>query len=137
MSPENEKIRKEAKQLADFIMFTQRSILLGLSKKLNGGNISYSQFFLLGHLDKEEHLTMGSIAEKVGHSTAAATCLVDRLEKLGYVQRMRVSDDRRKVMVQITRKGICFVNEMRDEILENLVELMTENNEESIPVLEN
>ena len=62
----------------------------------------------------------------MGHSTAAATGLVDRLEKLGYVQRLHASDDRRKVMVQITRKGIDLVDKMREDIIKNLVEVMAE-----------
>ncbi len=67
---------------------------------------------------------MTDISKKMGHSTAAATGLVDRLEKLGYVQRLHASDDRRKVMVQITRKGIDLVDKMREDIVENLVEVM-------------
>ena len=122
----NETVRKDAGRLADFIMFTQRSFLLNLSKELNKGNVSYAQFFLLGYLAKEDYLTMTHISIKMGHSTAAATGLVDRLEKLGYVQRLHASDDRRKVMVQITRKGIDLVDKMREDIIENLVEVMAE-----------
>ena len=117
-------VRKDAGRLADFIMFTQRSFLLNLSKELNRGSVSFAQFFLLGYLAKEDYLTMTDISKKMGHSTAAATGLVDRLEKLGYVQRLHASDDRRKVMVQITRKGIDLVDKMREDIVENLVEVM-------------
>ncbi len=117
-------VRKDAGRLADFIMFTQRSFLLNLSKELNKGSVSFAQFFLLGYLAKEDYLTMTDISKKMGHSTAAATGLVDRLEKLGYVQRLHASDDRRKVMVQITRKGIDLVEKMREDIVENLVEVM-------------
>ncbi len=129
MQAVNEKkqtVRKDAGRLADFIMFTQRSFLLNLSKELNKGNVSFAQFFLLGYLAKEDYLTMTDISKKMGHSTAAATGLVDRLEKLGYVQRLHASDDRRKVMVQITRKGIDLVDKMREDIVENLVEAMAE-----------
>ena len=115
----------EAGRLADFIMFTQRSFLLDLSEELSKGNISYAQFFLLGYLAKEEHLTMTEISNKMGHSTAAATGLVDRLEKLGYVQRLHAADDRRKVMVQITRKGMDLVGRMRDRIALNIAETMS------------
>jgi DNA-binding MarR family transcriptional regulator len=51
---------------------------------------------------------------------------VDRLEKLGYVQRLHASEDRRKVMVQITRKGIDLVDRMREDITGSLVDLMSE-----------
>lgn len=114
---EEQLMRRDAGRLADFIMFTQRSFLLNLSKELNKGNVSYAQFFLLGYLANESFLTMTDISKKMGHSTAAATGLVDRLEKLGYVERLHASEDRRKVMVQITSKGIELVNRMREEIV--------------------
>ncbi len=117
-------IRKDAGKLADFIMFTQRSFLLNLSKELNKGSVSFAQFFLLGYLANENFLTMTDISKKMGHSTAAATGLVDRLEKLGYVQRLHASEDRRKVMVQITRKGIDLVERIREDITGSLVSLM-------------
>jgi DNA-binding MarR family transcriptional regulator len=105
-------------------MFAQRSFLLDLSKELNKGNISYAQFFLLGYLANEDYLTMTDISKKMGHSTAAATGLVDRLEKLGYVQRLHAADDRRKVMVQITRKGIEMVSRLRNAIADSISEVM-------------
>ena len=58
----NQTVRKDAGRLADFIMFTQRSFLLNLSKELNKGNVSYAQFFLLGYLAKEDYLTMTLIS---------------------------------------------------------------------------
>jgi len=133
-----ESVKKEAGKLADFIMFTQRSFLLNLSKELNKGSVSFAQFFLLGYLASEDYLTMTSIANKMGHSTAAATGLVDRLEKLGYVQRLHAADDRRKVMVQITRKGIDLVERMRGDIQDSLVELMADlDSDEKSNLLEN
>lgn len=117
-------VEQSADRLADFIMFAQRSFLLDLSKELNKGNVSYAQFFLLGYLASEDYLTMTDISKKMGHSTAAATGLVDRLEKLGYVQRLHAADDRRKVMVQITKKGVDLVESIRQDIVANLVDLM-------------
>jgi DNA-binding MarR family transcriptional regulator len=117
-------VEQNADRLADFIMFAQRSFLLDLSTELNKGNISYAQFFLLGYLANEDYLTMTDISKKMGHSTAAATGLVDRLEKLGYVQRLHAADDRRKVMVQITRKGIEMVSRLRNLIADSISEVM-------------
>ena len=125
-------VEQNADRLADFIMFAQRSFLLDLSKELNKGNISYAQFFLLGYLANEDYLTMTDISKNMGHSTAAATGLVDRLEKLGYVQRLHAADDRRKVMVQITRKGIEMVSRLRNLIADSISEVMAaqENGED-------
>jgi len=135
ISEENTAAEPTVDRLADFIMFTQRSFLLDLSKELNRGSVSYAQFFLLGYLANEDYLTMTDIWKMMGHSTAAATGLVDRLEKLGYVQRLHAADDRRKVMVQISRKGIEMVTRLRNSIAESISEIMAaqENgNEEDI-----
>jgi DNA-binding MarR family transcriptional regulator len=128
---QKKEVVNRADQLADFIMFTQRSFLLDLSNELNDGSVSYAQFFLLGYLAKEDYLTMTDIAKKMGHSTAAATGLVDRLEKLGYVQRLHAAEDRRKVMVQITRKGIELVKRLRNVIAKSITSAMADGSDDS------
>ena len=59
-------VKADAGRLADFVLFTQRSCILNLSKELNRGNLSYPQFFLLTYLSSEEYLTMSDVAEKDG-----------------------------------------------------------------------
>ena len=129
-------MKKVASDVADFIMFTQRSFLLDLSRELNRGNVSYAQFFLLGYLSSEQQLTMTDISRKMGHSTAAATGLVDRLEKLGYVQRLHAADDRRKVMVQITTTGIQLVQQLRDNLASNVADVMASSNNPAAPEID-
>ena len=109
---------KDHAKLADFILFSQREFLLNLSRELNRDNISFAQFFLLSYLATSKELTMTDIARKMGHSTAAATGLVDRLEKLGLMERTHAVDDRRKVLVRITSRGIELVSRLRDELLD-------------------
>ena len=111
-------------RLADFVMMTQRSCILNLSSELNRGNISFPQFFLLTYLSSEDYLTMSAIAKKMGHSTAAATGLVDRLEKLGFVERVHAAEDRRKIMVRITSSGSEIVSTMRQHIASELANIM-------------
>lgn len=116
--------KAKADKLADFVLFTQRSCILNLSNKLNKDKISFPQFFLLTYLVADEYLTMSSIARKMGHSTAAATGLIDRLEELGYVSRGNAANDRRKIIVRITEKGRKLVSSMREEIASNLAHMM-------------
>ncbi len=135
MNPSGASVKADADRLADFVLFTQRSCILNLSSELNKGNISFPQFFLLTYLSSEEYLTMSDIAKKMGHSTAAATGLVDRLEKLGYVERVHAAEDRRKIMVRITAKGVELVSKMRSEIATDLAGIlagMDEDQAESV-----
>jgi len=118
---------EEAEQLTDIIMDLQRRFLVNLSEELSQGSVSFPQFFLLTYLDKQEVITMSGIAAKMGHTTAAATGLVDRLEKLGYVQRAHAADDRRKVMVRITRKGSNLVARIRQDMVEKVVTMLRDH----------
>ncbi len=135
-STQSDTIKADASRLADFVLFTQRHCILNLSKELNQSNLSYSQFFLLTYLAREEHLTMTDIAKKMAHSTAAATGLVDRIERLGYVERVHASEDRRKIMVRISSKGAEIVSHMRKEIAIDLAGILSAMDDEAAETVE-
>ena len=117
-------MRADVERLSHIILEMQRCFILRLCKELAPGNVSFPQFFLLTTLDDTEVLTMSAIAQKMGHTTAAASGLVARLENLGYVLRSVASDDRRKVMVCITDKGSALVRRIREEMVGNLMKIM-------------
>src|SRR6202047_366019 len=117
-------IRADAERLSHIIMEMQRCFVLRLCKELAPGNVSFPQFFLLAYLDQKEVLTMSAIAQKMGHTTAAASGLVARLENLGYVVRSSAREDRRKVMVCITAKGSALVRRIREEMVGNLMKIL-------------
>src|ERR1700741_4142426 len=119
-----EQIRADAERLSHLILEMQRCFVLHLCKELAPGNVSFPQFFLLTYLDQKEVLTMSAIAQKMGHTTAAASGLVARLENLSYVVRSSAREDRRKVMVCITPKGSALVRRIREEMMGNLTKVM-------------
>ena len=122
--PPPNQICADAERLADIVLEMQRCFVLHLCKELAPGNVSFPQFFLLAYLDQKEVLTMSAIAQKMGHTTAAASGLVARLENLGLLVRSVSRDDRRKVMVCISAKGSALVRRIRQEIVGNLMKIM-------------
>ena len=120
----SDQIRADAERLSHIVLEMQRCFLLHLCKELAPGNVSFVQFFLLTYLDQKEVLTMSAIAQKMGHTTAAASGIVARLENLRYVVRSVARDDRRKVMVCITPKGSALVRRIREEMVGNLMKIL-------------
>jgi DNA-binding MarR family transcriptional regulator len=53
-------------------------------------------------LDRTGQLTAGEIARQTGLTSGAATALLDRLEKAGYLRRLRDPGDRRRILVELT-----------------------------------
>ncbi len=123
-NPSDSQIRGDCEKLADIFTVLQRCFLMNLSNELARGKVSFPQYFLLGYLALQRHLTMSEIAGKMEHTTAAATGLVDRLEKLGYVRRAHSSDNRRKIEVQITPAGLCLVAKIREDMVTSLEKMM-------------
>src|SRR4026209_1529586 len=124
--PTTVQFRADAERLSHIIMEMQRCFLLHLCKELAPGNVSFSQYFLLAALDQKEVLTMSAIAQKMGHTTAAASGLVARLEHLNYVVRASAPEGRRQVMVCITEKGSALVRRIREEMVGNLMKMMAQ-----------
>jgi len=75
------------------------------SERLVRLGISMTQLHVMHLLDRHGELPMSRLAEMLDVSLSAATGLVDRVEERGFVERIRVPNDRRIVLVRITLAG--------------------------------
>lgn len=68
----------------------------------------------LRHLDLlcDRPLSAGQLSERSGLSPAAMTTLIDRLERKGYVRRVRDANDRRRVFVELTDLATSSTGQM-------------------------
>jgi len=60
---------------------------------------------VLDVLERSGRMAAGGIAEQSGLTTGAVTALLDRLERAGYVRRIRDHQDRRRVLVEMTPRA--------------------------------
>jgi DNA-binding MarR family transcriptional regulator len=56
-------------------------------------------------LDLRGRMTAGDLARETGLSTGSVTAMLDRMEKAGYVRRVRDPSDRRRVLVEPDEKA--------------------------------
>ena len=125
MHDHREDMKAAADRLAEIFIILQRTFVLNLSKELVRGQVSFPQFLLLSFLAQEQgSLTMTEVANRMRHTTAAATGLVSRLEKLSLIRREHGPKDRRQVFAIITPKGIELVQHIRQDMVQNLLRLM-------------
>jgi DNA-binding MarR family transcriptional regulator len=57
-------------------------------------------------LEMRGSLTVGALSQELGLPSASTTRLIDRLEKAGYVRRVRGERDRRTVTVELVEGGM-------------------------------
>jgi DNA-binding MarR family transcriptional regulator len=70
-----------------------------IAERMGLSGTDHKTFDLVGQADGP--LTAGRVAELTGLSTGAVTGVIDRLEKVGLVRRVRDPGDRRKVLVEV------------------------------------
>lgn len=68
--------------------------------------LSRHQASILDHLDELEPTTLTDLAAHMGVTPATMSLTIDRLERKGYVVRLRDAKDRRRVHVRLTTAGV-------------------------------
>ena len=82
------------------------------SQRLVRLGISMTHFHVLTLLRHHDAMPMGKLAEILDASMSSATGIIDRMEEKGLVERVRVPDDRRIVLVRPTQAGLDLVDDV-------------------------
>jgi DNA-binding MarR family transcriptional regulator len=113
---------------ADAIIAALRSAYRELkcigSRRMLHKGMSMTQQYVLAMLDRHGEMTMSQLAEMLDVSLSNATGLVDRMEERSLIERARVPDDRRIVLVRITDPGRAALSEvevLREDLLARIL----------------
>ncbi len=88
-------------------------------------NLTHPQFGVLELLAKEGSMPLKKLSEKLFVTGANITCVVDNLEKAGFVKRRPSKIDRRIVTAEITPNGIIKYEEVIPNYMESMESLST------------
>lgn len=81
-------------------------------------------------------VTAGRIAELSGLSTGAVTGVIDRLERAGFVRRVRDPHDRRKVLVEVTVGDVEKFGQLFEVARQSLIEVLSHFDGDELQVIE-
>ncbi len=97
--------------------------------------ISQTQFLVLVAIHAYERCTMGTLATNLHVSLPAASGIVTRLVRSGYVLRAEDPDDRRQVVVRLSPKGEAFIREFQATLSRRWAEVLRELNARELGVM--
>jgi len=114
MSQENSDVSGESPE--DIHTIRTKEIIYAIRRLMQAGehytkeldkvyNVSAAQINCLIALRENGPLSPSQIARHVMVNSSTVTGIIDRLEKKGLVQRLRVSHDRRVITVELTKNG--------------------------------
>lgn len=94
------------------------------SERLVQLGISMAQLNIMYVLQRTGEMTMSRLADVLNVSLSSATGLVDRMEERGFIERSRVPEDRRIVLVRVAPGGERMMAEhesLTDEVLRSVL----------------
>ena len=90
---------------------------------------------ILGQLYRGGSMTAGTLGMEVGLSSGSMTAALDRLQKSGLVRRIRDTQDRRKVLIELTSTGTESSRQIWDPMVQGAAELLNAYSETELAVI--
>ncbi|MEY2472213.1 MAG: hypothetical protein QOK28_1542 [Actinomycetota bacterium] len=83
-------------------MLERQRFLAHVARRLG---VTRTELDAVEELSQRLGVTPGELGERLSLTSGSVTALLDRLERLGWANRERHPDDRRKVVVRLTKAG--------------------------------
>ncbi|XTP09989.1 MarR family winged helix-turn-helix transcriptional regulator [Streptomyces albus subsp. chlorinus] len=75
--------------------------------------VSSSQLRVLYCLDRDEGMNLRTLGEQLGSAPSSVSRLCDRLQALGFLERMPSPVSRRELELRLTRQGRTYLSDLR------------------------
>jgi len=92
-------------QLCFALYSAQRAMVHAYQSELEPLGLTYPQYLVLLVLWEEDGVTVSRLGERLHLDSGTLTPLTKRLEAQGLINRVRSSDDERRVEMHLTKKG--------------------------------
>ena len=125
-------MQKDVSIVNELLVKIFNEILQIEEKTLKNGHfsdLSVREMHTVEAIGRKEKRMMSEVAQDLGITVGTLTTSINRLIKKGYVERSRIEEDRRVVLVELTKKGKVahrlherFHNEMVRSMMDSLSE---------------
>ncbi|UWG96948.1 MarR family transcriptional regulator [Dehalobacter sp. DCM] len=119
----------ESKELAGHFDTLMQRLCVSTHKQKNDFaeklGISRQQFDVLSIIYEKGQITMGELCREISSACSTATDLADKLEKAGYVERIREKRDRRIVRLNILPAGEKLIRSVIDARTNHIVSILS------------
>ncbi len=106
-----------------------------INKIMVKNNLTKQELHFLMFLMHNANQSVSSIAQTLDLSSSTVVIRINKLEKKGYVSRVRLDDNRRKVKINITEKGLEVVKSLKPPFVDMIIKLIHSMNSTELDVL--
>ena len=99
-----------------------------------GSGLTLLQAFTLAHINMKKISSIGEVAKELGINQSNASTMCKKLEREGFIKRVRSNDDERVVVLEMTEKGQETIQIMEEHFdrLEPIISQMPDDKFETV-----
>jgi DNA-binding MarR family transcriptional regulator len=127
-------VSRSDKELQDLLQ-QWRELMSAARPRWSAADLTFTQLRALSVLARRQPLRMSDLAEALGMTAASASALIDRMVQRGFVTRRSDPDDRRTVLVELSRRGQRILDVMErgsSEHFTRMIEKMTASERDAL-----
>jgi DNA-binding MarR family transcriptional regulator len=110
------------RQLCFLFYVSSKEIIKKYTSYLKEYDLTYTGYIVLLAMDPDEKINIKTLGKRVFLDSGTLTPLLKKLEKKGFVKRMREQNDERNLQVSLTHEGI----NVREQLLDVSKKVFTE-----------
>lgn len=112
----NKKSRRLEEQLCFSLQTASKQFNRMYAKALKPFHLTYPQYLVLLVLWEYSDQRISDIGDKIALDTGTLTPMLKRMEKNGYINRNRLPDDERIVIISLSEKAIQLESEIYNQV---------------------
>jgi DNA-binding MarR family transcriptional regulator len=112
-----------------------RELMTAARPRWSAADLTFTQLRGLSVLARRQPLRMSELAEALGMTAASASALIDRMVQRAFVTRCSDPNDRRTVLVELSRRGQRILDVMErgsSDHFSRMIEKMTANERDAL-----
>jgi DNA-binding MarR family transcriptional regulator len=112
----NDEIKNMVADISYVVHALSREAFAKIDEYLKEYDLVRSHAAILTALKKNDEMTMGDLGNEVHVTKSNVTLLIDKLEKLGYVERFPSKSDRRVSLIKLSPEGNHFLETHQERL---------------------
>lgn len=122
----------ESFEIAMLIKEVYSSTMNIVSNSLKDSGLTHQQIMIIKLVAHNKEVNISRLCEEMSLSKGTVSGIVQRLEDIGYIEKVKYENDKRNTYVRFSKRGLEFANEFRNKINESFDKIFENFTEEEV-----
>lgn len=122
----------ESFEIAMLIKEVYSSTMNIVSNSLKDSGLTHQQIMIIKLVAHNKEVNLSRLCEEMSLSKGTVSGIVQRIEDIGYIEKVKYENDKRNTYVRFSKRGLEFANEFRNKINESFDKIFENFTEEEV-----